>query len=87
MHIACNSLSHTLFDGVLICLYLCVSFDLLVFHVVSKFLNSVYFTCLSVAVLDYYSIFLLNQVYNAIRAACCISSRSIQSLCCSLMAP
>lgn len=31
--------------------------------------------------------FLLNQLYNAIRAACCISSRSIQSLFCSLMSP
>ena len=26
---ACNSLSYTLFDSVLLCLYLCVSFDLL----------------------------------------------------------
>ena len=29
MPIACNSLSYTLFDSVLLCLYLCVSFDLL----------------------------------------------------------
>ena len=29
MQIACNSLSYTLFDSVLLCLYLYVSFDLL----------------------------------------------------------
>ena len=29
MQIACNSLSYTLFDSVLLCLYLLVSFDLL----------------------------------------------------------
>ena len=29
MQIACNSLSYTPFDSVLLCLYLCVSFDLL----------------------------------------------------------
>lgn len=29
MQIACNSLSYTLFDSVLLCLYLSVSFDLL----------------------------------------------------------
>ena len=29
MQIACNSLSYTLFDSVLLCLYLLVSFDFL----------------------------------------------------------
>ena len=29
MQIACNSLSYTLFDSVVLCLYLLVSFDLL----------------------------------------------------------
>ena len=29
MQMACNSLSYTPFDSVLLCLYLCVSFDLL----------------------------------------------------------
>ena len=29
---ACNSLSYTPFDSVLLCLYLCVSFDLLEIH-------------------------------------------------------
>lgn len=32
MQIACNSLSYTLFDSVLLCLYLLVSFDFLKIH-------------------------------------------------------
>ena len=36
MQIACNSLRYTLFDSVLLCLYLCVSFDLLEMQTVIK---------------------------------------------------
>ena len=35
MQIACNSLSYTLFDSVLLCLYLSVSFDLLVIGILN----------------------------------------------------
>ena len=36
MQIACNSLRYTLFDSVLLCLYLSVSFDLLEMQTVIK---------------------------------------------------
>lgn len=58
--------------------------DIIIFPDVSKFRVFHLFVCYSIGLLFN---FLLSQLYKAIRAACCISSLSIQSLSCFVVFP